>query len=90
LIVDTRIGETKAVLRDIYRFMVKIREDSTIAKLSVFRSVFVCIRERTSFDSHPWLLILRGNSNSTYANTSVKKRDFAKSSRRDTATSAQL
>jgi len=40
---NTRIGEAKAVLRELYRSMVTKRELSNTAKLSVFKSVFIPI-----------------------------------------------
>ena len=41
--IDTRVGEANAVLREFYWSVVTKRELSNIAKLSVFKSVFVPI-----------------------------------------------
>jgi len=41
--IETRIGKSNAVLRELYRSVSTKRELSNIAKLSVFKSVFVLI-----------------------------------------------
>jgi len=44
--IDTRIGNANAVLRELYRSVITKRELSNTTKLSVFKSVFVPIRDR--------------------------------------------
>ena len=57
--LDTRIGKTNAVIRQLYRSVVLKRELSTKAKLSVFRSVFVPI---FTYSHECWLMTERVRS----------------------------
>jgi len=52
--IDTRIGKTNAVQRELYRSMVTKRELSNTAKLSVFQSVFVPI---LAYGHESWVMI---------------------------------
>jgi len=54
--VDTRIGEVKSVLRELYRSVVTKRELSNTAELSVFKSVFVPI---LTYGHESWVMIER-------------------------------
>jgi len=54
--IDTRVGKANAVLREFYRSVVKKRELSNTAKLSVFKSVFVPI---LTYGHESWVMTER-------------------------------
>jgi len=79
-----RIGKTNAVLRDFFRFVITKRELSNIAKLSVFRPVFVSL---LTYGHEYWVTTERV----LFQVQAAKDGIFAKSSRCDTSLqSAQL
>jgi len=54
--IDTRIGKTNAVLRELYRSVATKRELSNTAKLSVFKLIFVPI---LTYGHKSWVMIER-------------------------------